>query len=139
MAEISEWTEGILLTLTFIGVLTIIIAGFNIDFNKNKSLGLSDNSTEQLFIDYQDTAQDQINGGEVEFDSREGITLKSSYGLAKDLINILWNFFSGGFIEKIAVMLNVGQSGMLLAKALRIIWFLSLVGAILYASFKVKL
>jgi len=139
MGNISGWTEGILLTLAFIGVLSVVFAGFNVMYNKNHGLGIADNTTEQLFIDYQDTAEQQIKGGDVEFDADQGITLKSSYGLAKDAINIIWTFLSGGFIEKVASAWNVGEGGLIFARAIRIIWFLSLVFALLYALFKIKI
>jgi len=138
MGNVSGWTEGILLSLAFVTILGIVIAGFNLSYNKNYSLGLTDNTTEQLFVDYQDTAEQQIKGGEVEFDATQGITLKSSYGLMTDVINIAWTFLSGGWIEKLAAMWGLGAAGMVIARALRIIYFLSLVFALLYALFKIK-
>lgn len=140
MGNISGWTEGIILTVAFIAVLGVVIAAFNLLYNQNYDLGLSDDSNAtQLFITYQDTANDKISGGDVEFDSDQGITLKDSYGLAKDAINVVWLFFGGGFIEKLASSWNVGEGGMILAKALRVIYFLSLVFALLYALFKIKI
>lgn len=139
MGNVSGWTEGILLTLAFVAVLGVVVAGFNLMYDKNYSLGLTDDSgAEQLFVEYQSTAEQQIKGGEVEFDATQGITLKSSYGITKDAINIVWTFISGGFIEKLAQMWGVGESGMILARAIRIIYFLSLVFALLYALFKIK-
>jgi hypothetical protein len=140
MSNVSGWTEGILLTLAFLAVFGVIIGGFNLMYNKDNSVGLTDSSgSEQLFIEYQDTAEQQIKGGDVEFDATQGITLKSSYGITKDAIDIVWNFISGGFIEKLAELWGVGESGMILAKALRIIYFLSLVFSLLYALFKIKI
>lgn len=139
MGNVSGWTEGILLTLAFIAVLGVVVAGFNLEYGKTHSLGFSDDTTEQLFIDYQDTADSQITGGEVEFDADEGITLKSSYGLATDAISIVWSFLSGGFIEEAISSWNVGAAGTIFAKAIRVIWFLSLVFALLYALFKIKI
>jgi len=137
MGNISGWTEGILLTLAFVTILGLVIGGFNSKYDKDYSLGITDNTTESLFINYQDTASEQLKGGEVAFDAQQGISLKNSYGLATDAISIAWSFLSGGFIEKAAQMWNVGAAGLVLAKALRIIWFLSLVFALLYALFKV--
>lgn len=137
MASVSGWTEAILLSLAFITVFGVVVAGFNLQYDKDYSLGVGDDSTEQLFINYQDTAQSQIQGGEVEFDAQQGISLKESYGLTKDLINIIWSFLSGGFIEDIISLLNLGASGVALARAFRIIWFIGLVFALLYALFKV--
>ena len=139
MGNISGWTEGILFTLAFVAVLGIVIAGFNGMYGKSYNLGLSDNNTENLFIEYQDSASQNIKGGEVEFDAQQGISLKSSYGLAKDAMSIIWSFFTGGFIETAISYMNLGSSGTILAKTLRILWFLSLVFALLYALFKIKL
>lgn len=139
MSNVSAWTEGILLTLAFITILGIVIASFNALYDQDYSVGITDDTTEQMFINYQDTAEQHIKGGEVEFDADQGISLKDSYGLAVDIINIAWTFLSGGFIENIASMWGVGESGMVFAKAMRIIWFLSLVFALLYALFKVAI
>ncbi len=137
MASISGWTEAILLSLAFITVFGIVVAGFNLQYDQDYSLGITDNTTEQLFIQYQDTAESQIQGGDVEFDAQQGISLKESYGLTKDLINIVWSFLSGGFIEDVVSLLNLGAAGVAFAKVFRIIWFISLVFALLYALFKV--
>lgn len=137
MANVSGWTEAILLSLAFVTILGLVIAGYNVMYSENKSLGLTDNETEQLFIDYQGNAESKIKGGEVEFDAEQGISLKDSYGLTVDAINIAWTFLSGGWIEKLAQMWGVGAAGMALARALRIIYFLSLVFALLYALFKI--
>jgi hypothetical protein len=137
MGNISGWTEAALFSALVVAVLTIAIVNFNGLYNKSYSIGLSANNTEQPFIDYQKTAETQIQGGNVEFDATSGITLKSSYGLAKDAIKISWNFISGGWIEDIVGFMGVGEAGTALARTLRIIYFLSLVSALLYALFKV--
>lgn len=138
MGIVSGWTEGILLSLAFVGVLGIVIASFNgLYGGTDYSLGLTDNTTEQLFVRYQNTSQTQLEGGEVEFDAQQGITLKTSYDMAKDAITIIWTFLSGGWIEKTAEMTGLGEPVMLLARFFRIIWFLSLIFGMLYALFKV--
>lgn len=140
MGNVSGWTEGILLTFAFIAVLTIVIGSMNLTYDENYNVGFtSGNDTEQLFINYQDTAEQQIKGGEVEFDAEQGLSLKNSYGLTTDAISIVWSFLSGGFIEEAVNSWGLGESGTALARAIRIIWFLSLVFALLYALFKVAL
>ena len=140
MSNVSNWTEGIILSLAFLAIFGIILGAFNLMYSKNYDSGIVDNSnSEALFITYQDTAQTQIKSGEATFDATQGITLKSSWGLAKDATVIVWGFVTGGFIENLAEKLNLGESGMLLAKALRVLYFLSLVFALLYALFKVVL
>lgn len=138
MATIEGWSEAAILSLMFVAALAIVVANFNVMYDQNNALPFTDNSgAEQLFIDYQTTTQTQIEGGEVQFDASQGITLKSSWGLAKDAVNICWGFVSGGWIESIASSWNLGDSGMLVARGFRIIWILSIIFAILYALFKV--
>jgi len=137
MGMISGWTEAILLSLAFVAILGVGVAEFNTLYGGTNSLGLTDNTTEQLFITYQNTSQTQLVGGEVAFDAQQGITLKSSYDMAKDAVNIIWTFLSGGWIENVANMMQLGDPGLLIARAFRIIWFLSLIFAMLYALFKV--
>lgn len=137
MGNISNWTEGILFALAFIAILGVIVADFNHRYNQSYDLGLTDNETEQRFIDYQGSAEQNIKGGEVEFDSEQGISLKSSYGLVTDAMDIIWQFLSGGFVENLINKLNLGSSGVIFARVLRIVWFLSVVFALLYALFKV--
>jgi hypothetical protein len=140
MGSVSGWTEGIMLSLVFLSVLTLVVVNFNMLYSKNHVLPFADNSgSEQLFINYQDTAQSNIQGGEVAFDANQGITLKSSWGLAKDAVSITWSFISGGWIEQTVNAWGIGESGTALAKGLRILYFLSLVFALLYALFKVAL
>lgn len=137
MGMISGWTEAILLSIAFVAVIGLTISGFNSMYGSSNSLGITDNTTESLFITYQNTSQEQLIGGEVAFDAQQGVTLKSSYDMAKDVVNIIWTFISGGWIENLADMMQLGPAGLLLARAFRIIWFLSLIFAMLYALFKV--
>ena len=140
MGTVSGWTEGIILSLVFLSVLTLVVVSFNALYDKHNVLPFADNSgSEALFINYQDTAQSNIQGGEVAFDSNQGITLKSSWGLAKDAVSITWSFLSGGWIEQTVNAWGIGESGTALAKGLRILYFLSLVFALLFALFKVAL
>lgn len=140
MGSVSSWTEGILLSLVFLSILTLVVVQFNGLYNKNNVLPFQDPSnSENLFIEYQDTAQTNIQGGEVQFDAQQGITLKSSWGLAKDAVGITWGFISGGWIEQTVNSWGLGENGTALAKGLRILYFLSLVFALLFALFKVAL
>ena len=140
MATISGWTEGIILSLVFLTVLSLIVVAMNYDYGKNNVLPFNDNSgSEALFIKYQDTAATQITGGEAVLDAQQGITLKSSWGLTKDVTSVVWSFISGGWIEQVIDAWGLGEAGSALAKGLRILYFLSLVFAILYGLFKVVL
>ena len=135
---ISGWTEGILFSIAFVLILTLVVTNFNGIYDQDNQIGLGTNSTANEFINYQDTAGSQITGGEVDFESASGITLKSSWGVVKNIFSIVSNFLTGGWIEDIFTMTNLGEAGQIWAKYLRIVYVISLILAILYILFKVK-
>lgn len=137
MATISNWGEGIILSFAFVLVLGVVIAGFNVLYNKNYNIGL-DTSLSNDLKDYMASSQSQIQGGDVQTNNvYGGVTLKQSWGLTTSFVTIIWKFFSGGWIESVATMLHVGESGLIIAYYLRMLWFISVVFAILYGLFKV--
>lgn len=136
--SISGWTEGILLSMAFVLVLGIVITNMNGLHDKNFEVGLGTDTSADAFIDYQDTAGSQIGGGTASFDSVNGITLSSSWGILKEAFNIVSSFLTGGWIEQIFAYTNLGEAGQIIATFLRIIWFIGLVFAIVYILFKVK-
>jgi hypothetical protein len=135
--SLSGWTEGILLSIAFVLVLGIIITNFNGLYGRNEQLGLGTNTTSEDFIKYQETASEQIRGGEATFDASQGITLKSSWGITKEAFNVVASFITGGWIEQVFEYSNLGEGGQVLAKYLRVLFFLSLVFALLYILFKI--
>lgn len=135
--SLSGWTEGILLSIAFVLILGLVITNFNGMYNKNNQLGLGTNSTVSDFEQYQNTGGNQIIGGEADFDSASGITLKSSWGITKEAFRIVGDFLTGGWIESVFNMMNLGEAGQIWAKYIRILYVLSLIFAVLYILFKV--
>ena len=138
MGFISDWGEAIILSVAFIGALALVVAGMNSIYGKNNELPIADNSTLASFSTYQGTAQESVTGGEVNLDSQNGLSLKSSYSIMTGFINICWNFLSGGWIAKVADMLYLGAPLKPLTIGLQVIWFVSLIFGLLYILFKVK-
>lgn len=134
---ITNWTEGILLSIAVVLIMALIVGGFNGMYGKNNQIGLGTNSTTNDFVEYQNTADGLIKGGEADFNSNDGITLRSSWGITKQVYNIVGSFITGGWIEQVFNYMSLGEAGQIFAKYLRIIWFISLVFAILYILFKV--
>lgn len=133
------WGEAIMLSFAFVVIMGFVIAGFNNMYGKSYSTGLTTNSSEQLFFKYQDNAKSKIEGGEVDTNAVYGVTLKSSFDIVKDFMNIIWTVLSGGWIENVAAMLNLGEAGMTIAFYLRVLYFISVVFALLFALLKVAL
>lgn len=136
--SIGAWTEGILLSIVVVLVLGIIVTNMNGLYNQNKQIGLGTNTTAKAFIDYQDTASGQISGGTADFNSVNGITLSSSWGMLKQAFNVVAGVITGGWIEQVFAYTSLGESGQVLASYLRVIWFLTLIFSIVYILFKVK-
>lgn len=136
MANLSGWTESIVLVSAFVVVLTIVVAGFNVLYNQNYTVPIIDNNTQQL-INYQTAAHSQLQQSDVVIGTVNGITVKSSYDILMGLANSIWSFLSGGWIPNLGVMLRAGEAGMALAHALQVIWVLSLILGILYALWRV--
>lgn len=135
--SLSGWTEGILLTIAFIAVLGIIVTNMNGLYNRNEQIGLGVNTTPDDFINYQQNADAKIKGSEANFDSLNGITLRSSWELTQNAYSVITKFITGGFIQELFYRMGTGEAGNTYAKYLQIIWFLGLIFAILYILFKV--
>jgi len=136
MGNLSGWTESVLLIVAFVAVLSLVVGGFNGIYNKSYSVPLIDNTTQSL-IDYQTAAHDQFQEGDVEIGTSNGITLKNSYDILMNGVNVIWTFLSGGWIPNIAIMINAGESGIALAHFLQITWIISLISGLLYVLWRV--
>ena len=137
MVTLSGWNKAILLCVGILAVLTLITASFNGLYGKNNIITINESSGSQAaFINYQQSSQENIKGSEVSFSAINGISLKSSFGLATDLMTILWNFISGGFIEQLIGAMHLGEAGVILALTIRIMWFIGVVTMFLGVLFK---
>jgi hypothetical protein len=137
MGTLSGWSEAILLSLLFVALLGFAVIDLNRIYSQNYGLGFGDNSTESMFLEYTESSQSNIEGGEASLQSNQGITLKNSYAILKDAVKLMWSFITGGWIEHVVNMLNLGEAGVALSKTLRVLFVLSLIFAVLYALFKV--
>jgi len=137
--SLSGWTEGVLMSIAFILIVGLVITNFNGMYDQDNQIGLGTNTTAQTedFITYADDAGNEVAGGSADFDSASGITLKSSWGITVEAFKITATFITGGWIEDVFNMINLGEAGQIWAKYLRVIWILSLIFAILYILFKV--
>jgi len=135
--SLSGWAEGALLSIAFVLVLGLVIANLNGIYDKDNQIGLGVNTTADDFIDYSNDAANKISGGSADFNSASGITLKDSWGITKQAFKITGSFITGGWVEDVFYMMNMGEAGQIWAKYIRVLWILSLIFAILYILFKV--
>lgn len=136
MPSLSGWTEGILLSVLIVILFGGVIVGFNTMYNKDNQIGLGTNTSQSEFSEYQGTLADQIQSGEADFTSSEGLTLKSSWNIIESASSIIWNFFTGGWIE--TILTDYMKLPSIVATIFRILFFLSMGFIILKILFKVK-
>jgi hypothetical protein len=137
MAVLSSWTEGILLSITFILVITLAVAGFNSMYGKSNVVPLVDNSTMDSFKSFANSSQSDIHGGTVLTGSIFGVNIAQSYKLLTGAIDLIWTFISGNWLANIGNMLLFGSAGMALMTVFQVIWILGIVSTLLYVFFKV--
>ena len=133
--SMGGWTEGILLSILAVMVLGLIVSGFNNMYGNDNEIGLGTNATDD-YVTYQSTLETEIGGGEAEFSASEGLTLKSSWGVIKAGISIIWDFLTGGWIE--TVIIKMMKLPAEVALIFRILYFLSIGFIILKILFKVR-
>jgi hypothetical protein len=133
--SLSLWNEGILLSILAVMMIGVAVAGFNSWYGEDHQVGLGTETTMNEFIDYQDTLSEEIKGGEADFDSSAGLTLKSSWGILKSIVTIMWNFITGGWIETLILYMKLPLA---VAVIFRVLWFLAFGYIILKILFKVN-
>jgi len=138
----TGWTEGIIFSLLFVIIFGGVIANLNRDYGQDNQLMLGGGSNltdlagnySGRFGNYHDTSAEQIEGGEVEFTS-EGLTLKSTWGLIKGVVQLLWDIIAGGWIRSLVLMMKMP---VIIADLFQILYILSLVFVIVKIFMKVK-
>lgn len=134
--SLSGWIEGILFSILFVGIFAMIVGLMNVKYSQDNQIGLGGNTTQSALIQYQGTLHTQTAEGEASFTSTEGLTLKSSWGMITGIVNIVWDFITGGWIE--TVIISWMKLPSLVALIFRVLWFISLGLIILTILFKIK-
>lgn len=141
MGSMSSMTEGILLSMLFIVLLGVVLASLNVTYDKDFSVGLETDSLTE-FSKMIETGQGQVSEGEVvESSSDSGLSLKTSWALAKGIFETLWEFISGQWIINLVqnVLKLPGVAGITTALVLRLLFLSTLIWAILKLFFKVTM
>lgn len=135
----TSWIEIMVFSALFVSVFAIVIAGFNAKYGQSYEVaGLNTTQIERELSDYQGISKTQIDNGAVtQTSSDSGFSLSSGIGIVKGGVNLAWKFVSGGWIETSIGYLGLGEAGTKLSFYLRVIYFIGLIGALLYTLFKV--
>jgi len=132
----SSWTETIMLSMLFVVLAGLVIGGMNTVYDKNFAIGLDTSAIEEdgSFASYTVTAQGQVEGGEAD-QTDSGLSLSSSWAIAKGVYSTVWTVISGAWISIIiSDMLGWPSS---VALVLRVLFLISLIFAVIKLFFKV--
>jgi len=136
--SLSGWTEVALLTTLFLLLMVIVIANFNVNYDKNYdgTFGLSNSisTTQDDLTGYQDTLEQSVKQGEAS-STGLGLSLTTTWNIISEGSRIMWNFLTGGFIEQVAGMLRLPP---IVGTILRILFVLSIGFIILKLVLRIK-
>lgn len=128
----SVWGEAILSIMLIIVVLSSAMIWMNDTYGKDYSTGLNTSSL-QDWQNLEKNARSQTGGEVTQTDS--GLSLTSSWAMAKGVYDVVVGFITGGFIDTLIVdTLNLPVA---LAVVLRILFLMSLVYILIKLFFKV--
>lgn len=137
--NMGSWTEGIIIMMLFLVGATILIADFNTNTGTNSSLGISSSAESSLadFNELADSSKTNIDEGQTSLTSF-GLTLLSSWSLAKGILGILWDTLTGQWINYIILnLLQIANPmGGILVAVFKTLFLISLVLAIIKLFFK---
>jgi len=141
MGSMSSLTEGVLLSLLFVILLGAVLTSLNTTYDKDYSVGLETDSLDE-FVSLMEDSEGQVTEGEVvESSSDSGLSLKTSWALAKGIFGTLWSFVSGQWITNLIqnILKIPGAAGIATALVLRLLFLSTLIWAILKLFFKVTM
>lgn len=138
-ASFSSWTEGILLTLAFVIFGGLIYASLNSQYNQNNdgTFGLTDNETMQNFNNLQNQIAASVDEGNAQTDTATGLSLTSAPKIVGNVINIIWGFVSGKWIDRTVGLMDLGVASPTVILVLKILFFMSMAFFLITILFKV--
>jgi len=136
--NLTNIVEMVLITALLIIGVGFLADSLNNTYHKNLQVPVFDNTSSfNLTTNKIINSKSNIDNASV-IDSAGGLAIPQMYGIVKGVWDITWLFFSGQFIRNLAMNMQLGETMMLFAGVLQILWFLTLIGLIIYTFFKVR-
>ena len=126
-ASLSGWIEGGLVIILLLTLIGLLVVNMNLDYGQtyDPTFGMQSNTTQQQFVDYQNTIQQGMQG-EATTSALTGISLGTTWSVAKAGLSIAFNVVTGQWIQNAVGLLNLGEVGMALGLFLRLLFVLSI-------------
>lgn len=127
-ATLSFWIEIILLIIVFVVALGFIGVSMNGWYGQNHDLtyGLSTNSTLTEIENYQNTVANSTTEGQASLTSFGFFILSTVPHMLLTARSVITNFITGGFINQLVNLMNLGQFGGIIIVAFRLLYFLAI-------------
>lgn len=138
-ASLSGFSEAIIGVLLFLGCVVTVMVSMNHDYGTNydPTFGIATNDTATALNNYPDTLKTGVEG-EASTNAIQGVNVVAAYGIVKEGLSIVFQFLTGGFIQNAVGLLNLGQAGVMLGLALRLLFILAVGFILIKIIFKVK-
>lgn len=137
--SLSGWVEASIFFLLFIVAAGSIFTGMN-DLYPNESLTLTEsaNASSEIneYTSLSTSVESLFTKGDIFLGGDEGVSLESSWGIIKNIVDLIWQkIITGGWIE---IFVEWMMLPAYVAVALRLLWFLSIGLIIIALIFKVR-
>jgi hypothetical protein len=131
-ATYSSLIWVIVLTALFVFVIGIISVETNSKYGTTGDLtfGMANDASLTALKNYADTIKTDVETGQSSYSSLGILQLTTLPHLIGTILTLTWNFVSGGFIERIVGIMNLGDYSNMVMVAFRVIYFV-LLGLIL--------
>ena len=138
MGSVGGMTEGILMALLFVVLTGAVLGYFNSQYDEDFSVGLEVGGLDE-FYDSTSTAYDSTTGEVTQ--TNEGLTLTSSWKMAKGLFSTAWDFINGSWISTLITdtLKLDGASGYTIAMVIRVLFLSLILWALIKLFFKTPL
>ena len=138
MANTGQLLFGVLSILLLISLTGLGMNELNEKYNESYNLGLDTGSLTAIESTI-GSSKNLTIGGEVE-QTDGGLSLLSSWAIAKSIFSLLWDFINGSWIANLMInILNLGTAGIIIANVVRMMFLAFLIFAVIKLFFKTNL
>lgn len=137
--SLSSLSEAVIGIILFLGILAIIIVAMNVKYGQtyDATIGLGTNDTKTSFEKYQETLQTGL-GSDASTSAISGVNVIGSWGMIQAGLSMALNFVTGGFIQNAIGLLRLGNAGVYLGWAFRLLFIFGIAFIMIKILFKIK-
>lgn len=127
-ASYGFWIEVILFIVLFVSALAIIGSNMNglYDENYDYSFGLVTNDTKAEIESYQETLVNSTSEGQASQTAFLPLVLTTVPHMLMTVNSIIINFISGGFINTLVDLMNLGDYGNIIIVIFKLMYFIAI-------------